>query len=141
MNESVVVRGSKLVRRSAALPALAIFTLSVILVNAALGQSPPGGSDTKRKQQATVESDGNSTRGRLVYQRHCAICHHATRTTKKIARGLKGIYKAGKFADGRPVTDKSMRLWIEDGGKDMPQFKNILRPAQIADLIAYIRTI
>ncbi len=141
MGESLVVRGSKLVRPSAPLPALAMFALSLILVNAAQAQSDAKDSNTKKGQRATVESNGDAARGRVVYQRHCAICHHATSTTKKIARGLKGIYKTGKFADGKPVTDKTMRVWIEDGGKDMPQFKNTLRPAQIADLIVYIRTI
>ncbi|MGH9793581.1 MAG: c-type cytochrome [Candidatus Acidiferrales bacterium] len=117
-----------------------MFALLLILVSAALGQSPANGSDTKKDQPA-VENAGNAARGRVVYQRHCAICHHATSSAKKIARGLKGIYKAGKFEDGKPVTDQTMRVWIEDGGNDMPQFKNSLRPTQIADLIAYIRTI
>lgn len=122
-------------------PGLAVLLFSLFFVRTAHAQSDAKGSDTKKGQQATIESNGNVARGRMVYQRHCAICHHATSTTKKIGRGLKGIYKAGEFADGKPVTDQSMRLWIEDGGKDMPQFKNTLRPAQIADLIAYIRTI
>lgn len=122
-------------------PGFVVLLLSLFFVHAAHAQSDAKGSNTKKGPQATVSSNGNPARGRVVYQRHCAVCHHATSSAKKIGRGLKGIYKAGKFADGKPVTDKSMRLWIEDGGKDMPQFKNTLRPAQIADLIAYIRTI
>lgn len=84
---------------------------------------------------------GDAARGRAVYKRNCEICHHSASTAKKIGPGLKGAYKQKTFADGRAVSDENMRAWIEDGGKDMPQFKNTLKPEQIRDLIAYLRTL
>lgn len=34
-----------------------------------------------------------------------------------------------------------MRAWIESGGKDMPGFKDTLKPNEIRDLLAYLRTL
>lgn len=97
------------------------------------GQTPHGGSSTL----------GNAAldRGRAVYKRSCAICHFETSTAKKVGPGMKGIYKRGTYADGKPVDDASMRVWIEKGGKDMPGLKDSLKPEQVSDLIAYLKTL
>jgi mono/diheme cytochrome c family protein len=34
-----------------------------------------------------------------------------------------------------------MRVWIEAGGKDMPGFREALKPNEVRDLIAYLRTL
>jgi mono/diheme cytochrome c family protein len=34
-----------------------------------------------------------------------------------------------------------MRAWIENGGVDMPAFKDSLTAQQISDLIAFLRTL
>jgi mono/diheme cytochrome c family protein len=107
---------------------------------AAFAQSP-GKSAEQKKDQATVSPAGDAARGKTAYQRNCAICHHSASSAKKIGPGLKGVYKQKTFADGRAVTDDNMRAWIEDGGEDMPQFKNTLKPQQILDLIAYMKTL
>src|SRR2546427_7635595 len=82
-----------------------------------------------------------STRGRAIYQQRCEICHFSASEAKKIGPGLKGIYKRGKFADGRRVDDASMERWITEGGKDMPPFKVVLNPSQTRDLLAYLKTL
>jgi cytochrome c len=81
------------------------------------------------------------TGGRAVYQQRCEICHFNASEAKKIGPGLKGIYKRGKFADGRRVDDASMERWIVEGGKDMPPFKGVLNPSQIRDLLSYLKTL
>lgn len=118
-----------------------LFLLSLGAIGcAALAQSP-GKSAEPKKEQPTISPAGDAARGRTVYQRYCVICHHATSTAKKVGPGLKDIYKQKTFGDGRAVNDHNMRAWIEDGGKDMPQFKNALKPQQILDLIAYMKTL
>lgn len=107
---------------------------------AASAQSP-GKSAEPKKEQSTISPAGDVARGRSVYQRYCVICHHPASTAKKIGPGLKGVYQQKTFADGRAVNDDNMRNWIEEGGKDMPQFKNSLKPQQILDLIAYMKTL
>jgi cytochrome c len=81
------------------------------------------------------------TRGRAVYQQRCEICHFNASEAKKIGPGLKGIYKRGKFADGRRVDDASMERWIVEGGKDMPPSKGVLNPSHIRDLLSYLKTL
>jgi len=54
---------------------------------------------------------------------------------------LRRIYPGGKFANGKKVDDAAMRAWIEAGGKDMPAYKDVLKPNEIRDLIAYLRTL
>jgi mono/diheme cytochrome c family protein len=39
------------------------------------------------------------------------------------------------------VTDTSLTKWIEDGGKNMPGFKETIKPEQIRQLISYIKTL
>jgi cytochrome c len=92
--------------------------------------------------QATAEKSTPSVEnGKQLYDRHCAACHYPATTAKKIGPGLKAIYARGKFEDGTPVNDPTMHRWIEKGGKNMPGFEKILKPQQIADLIAYLKTL
>jgi len=106
------------------------------------GFAQSSGKDApQKKEQATISAAGDADRGKVVYQRNCAICHHSSSTAKKIGPGLKAIYQRDKFADGKPVSDQNLRAWIEDGGKDMPPFKSTLKPAQILDLIAFLKTL
>jgi len=115
---------------------LALFGLAVAGANFA--QSSKGSA---AQAGAAAQGASDVAKGRVVYKRNCEICHHSASEAKKIGPGLKGIYKRKTFAAGKPVNDPNMRVWIEDGGKDMPQFKNTLKPEQISDLIAYIRTL
>ena len=87
------------------------------------------------------QSAGNPTKGREVYSRNCAICHYPASTQKKVGPGLKEIYKRGQFADGKKVNDATMRAWIENGGKQMPPYNNVLSRQQLADVIAYLKTL
>lgn len=92
-------------------------------------------------EAAAEQPTGTATKGKVVYSRHCGICHYPTTTQKKVGPGLKEIYKRGKFADGKKVDDASMRKWIEEGGKQMPPYKNLVSRQEMADLIAYLKTL
>jgi mono/diheme cytochrome c family protein len=39
------------------------------------------------------------------------------------------------------VTDENLKEWIENGDELMPPFKDALEPAQIKDVIAYVKTL
>lgn len=122
--------------------ALGLFALTAF--GAASPQSDkekPSADKTTASKKAPPLPKGDTKRGKDVFVEWCQICHYETNTEKKIGPGLKGIYKRGKFEDGRAVNDTSMRKWIEDGGKDMPAFVDSLTAAQIADLMAYLRTL
>lgn len=94
-----------------------------------------------QKPATTGNNPANVASGSKIYSRQCAVCHYATSKEKKIGPGLANIYTVGKYANGKKVDDASMRVWIEAGGKDMPGFKETLKPNEIRDLLAYLRTL
>lgn len=79
--------------------------------------------------------------GKELFHEHCASCHFTDTTAQKIGPGLKGLYARLTFSDGKKVTDASLTTWIEVGGKDMPGFKETMKPEQIRALISYIKTL
>lgn len=82
------------------------------------------------------------TRGKSLFQEKCALCHYDTSNQKKIGPGLKGISKRGTFSvNGNKITDESLKTWIENGDQLMPPFKDVLEPAQIKDVVAYVKTL
>ena len=114
-----------------------LLAIAFFVVAAAVpGQSTKKNAPTQKS--AASESVAN---GKKIYDAQCEICHFAGSTKKKIGPGLKGLYKYGKFANGKTVDDESLRVWIEKGGKDMPGFKDTVNAPGIRDLIAFIKTL
>jgi cytochrome c2 len=93
------------------------------------------------KSGATVNNPATLASGQKIYAKQCEICHYATSKAKKIGPGLANIYPSGKFSNGKKVDDAATRIWIESGGKDMPGYKSLLKPNELRDLIAYLRTL
>ena len=92
---------------------------------------------------ASVSSTGTreAVSGKDLFRQHCASCHFPESTAQKIGPGLKGLYRRLTFSDGKKVTDLSLAKWIEAGGKNMPGFKETIKPEQIRQLISYIKTL
>jgi cytochrome c len=83
-----------------------------------------------------------AARGKETFDKKCGVCHYADSDAKKIGPGLKGIGKRGTFTvNNNKVTDESLKTWIENGDTLMPPFKEVLEPAQIKDVIAYVKTL
>ena len=123
----------------------AIRTLLAGLLFAGTGllaaQSKQATAPAKKPAAQAKAPAGNTTKGKALFKENCEICHYAANTAKKIGPGLKGIYKRGKFADGKKVDDASMQEWVLKGGVDMPSFEGTLTEEQVRDLIAYLRTL
>jgi mono/diheme cytochrome c family protein len=126
--------------RPAILMAGALGLMAVGLVFAQSGEKAAPAKTAEKKDESKTPK-GNALRGRQLFEEQCAICHFTASPAKKIGPGLKAIYRTGKFASGKKVDDASMRAWIENGGVDMPAFKESLTAQQIADLIAFLRTL
>ena len=94
---------------------------------------------TQQPNPATGSGDASS--GKAVFNERCAVCHYDQSAAQKIGPGLKGIYARGTFADGRKVDDAGMIRWIENGGKDMPPMKDVLKPDEIRALVSYLKTL
>jgi cytochrome c2 len=115
--------------------------LGVSLGAAAAAEQAKSAAKPAPQKAAAEAPKGDLKKGKQIYADYCEICHFAANMEKKIGPGLKGIYKRGKFADGKKVDDAAMKKWIEDGGKDMPEFKETLKPEEIRDLIAFLKTL
>lgn len=120
---------------------LAWVTLAALaMAGAALAQTPNNKDGAKK--QAPGGSAEAVQRGKIVFDKKCAICHYATSEAKKIGPGLKGLNKRGTFSvSGKAVTDDSVREWIENGDNLMPPFKDVLSAEDLRDLIQYVRTL
>ena len=118
--------------------ALGLMSVGLVLAQTG-GKTPPAKSAVKKEESKPPK--GNALRGRQLFEDQCSICHFSASNAKKIGPGLKAIFRTGKFANGKKVDDVSMRAWIENGGVDMPAFKESLNAQQVSDLIAFLRTL
>jgi mono/diheme cytochrome c family protein len=84
---------------------------------------------------------GDPVAGRELFERGCAVCHHANATQTKVGPGLLGLYKLKALPNGEAVTDENIERWVRNGGGQMPGFKNAISPEQMRDLIAYLKTL
>ena len=71
----------------------------------------------------------------------CAVCHNATSTEKKMGPGLKGISQKAKFTNGKKMSDAALKENILKGGGGMPGYEDTLKAADIANLVAYLKTL
>jgi mono/diheme cytochrome c family protein len=119
---------------------LILGTAALAVAGAVFAQDPP-----PAKTPAKKSANGNAAaaeRGKELFDKKCGICHYADNDQKKIGPGLKGISKRGTFTvNNNKVTDESLKTWIENGDTLMPPFKDVLEPAQIKDVIAYVKTL
>lgn len=82
---------------------------------------------------------GNVIKGKQTFKENCVICHGmdgSGNTDAGKAIGAADLRSAAVQA----LTDQQIHDQVENGGKKMPAFGGMVSEAQIADLIAYIRT-
>ncbi len=123
-------------KRNVLILGIAIFAAA----GALLAQDSPAKKSSKKA--ASHAAAGSATRGKEVFEKKCSICHFADSDAKKIGPGLKGISKRGTFTvNGNKVTTEALTTWIENGDALMPGMKDSLDPAQIKDVVAYVKTL
>jgi len=83
---------------------------------------------------------GDPDKGKELFTQ-CGVCHNADSEEKKMGPGLKGLFKRDKLASGKKVTDGNVRTQIDEGGKGMPPYKDMLSDQDKDDLIAYLKTL
>jgi mono/diheme cytochrome c family protein len=119
---------------------LILGTAALAVAGAVFAQdSPPAKTPAKKSGNGNAAA---AARGKELFDKKCGICHYADNDQKKIGPGLKGISKRGTFTvNNNKVTDETLKTWIENGDTLMPPFKDVLEPAQIKDVIAYVKTL
>ena len=88
-----------------------------------------------------AQMSDDATHGKEIFDSKCAICHSADTAEKKIGPGLKGLYARGTMADGTKVTDETVTGRIVNGKVPMPPFKDTLTPAEIKQVVEYLKTL
>jgi mono/diheme cytochrome c family protein len=119
---------------------IAALAVAGALAGAVFAQDAPAKGGAKKSSGGA--SAAAAARGKEVFDKKCGVCHYADSDAKKIGPGLKGIGKRGTFTvNNNKVTDEALKTWIENGDNLMPPFKDVLEPAQIKDVVAYVKTL
>jgi cytochrome c2 len=130
-------RRGGIVKRNVLILGIAILSVA----GAMLAQDAPPAKSQKKTSSAGA-AGGSAARGKEVFEKKCGMCHFADSDQKKIGPGLKGLSKRGTFTvNGNKVTTESLKTWIENGDSLMPGMKDSLEPAQIKDVVAYVKTL
>lgn len=90
---------------------------------------------------APRQLNAEETRGRSVYNQQCLVCHEAHSTTERNGPSLAGFYQKKFMASGQPVNDERVRDIITLGRSKMPAFGDRLSDQQVAEVIAYLKTL
>jgi mono/diheme cytochrome c family protein len=118
---------------------LILGTAALAVAGAVFAQDPPPAKSLTKK---SANDNAAAERGKEIFDKKCGICHYADNDQKKIGPGLKGLNKRGTFTvNNNKVTDENLKTWIENGDTLMPPFKDVLDPAQIKDVVAYVKTL
>jgi mono/diheme cytochrome c family protein len=89
----------------------------------------------------TAAPKGDAAKGKTVFGNQCAVCHNADSAEKKMGPGLKDLFKHDKLANGKKVSEATVREKIEQGGNGMPPYKDTLSDTEKDDVIAYLKTL
>jgi streptogramin lyase/mono/diheme cytochrome c family protein len=84
-----------------------------------------------------IDGDSGAARGEVIYAYKCWMCHN------KYTKGgpyLADLYSRSSLVSGGPVNDETVAAKIKNGGPLMPAFHYNFSDADVADLIAYIRS-
>ena len=90
---------------------------------------------------AAAAGKGDPAAGKQLFEKQCAVCHYADSQKKKIAPGLKGLFRKDKMANGKKPTEANVRARIDEGGNGMPEYRNMIGQAQKDDVVAYLKTL
>ena len=89
---------------------------------------------------ALAAKKGDPEKGKEVFQQ-CGVCHNADSDEKKMGPGLKGLFSKDKMNNGKKPTEENVRAQVDEGGKGMPAYKDMLSDEEKDDLIAYLKTL
>ena len=102
----------------------------------------PGCSkDREKMTDAELGLNAQQARGRRVYAVYCASCHPAYSSHGDKGPGLKDLYKKEYLPSGLTPTDEHVEQSIVHGRAMMPGFGDAIDGQQLADLMAYLRTL
>ena len=97
-----------------------------------------------------AQKKGDAAKGQETFAK-CVVCHDVESMEigqadpgpdeQAAGPGLKGLFRRDKLKNGEKVTEENVRAMINDGGKGMPAWREILSDEERANLIAYLKTL
>lgn len=87
-----------------------------------------------------ADEKGDAAKGKEVFEQ-CGACHDTETGEKKMGPSLKGLFKKGKLANGKPVNDANVKAVINAGGNGMPAYEDLLTAEEKNHVLAYLKTI
>ena len=91
---------------------------------------------------AAGQSKASPEKGNEIFDEQCSRCHEYKTMERKTGPSLKLLFAKEKLeSSGKPVTEANIIERIEKGGEGMPAFKEEIAKEDLANLIAYLKTI
>jgi mono/diheme cytochrome c family protein len=85
---------------------------------------------------------GDAAKGKQLFVQNCMQCHNTDSKETLVGPGLQGLFKGKKMpATGRPVSAAVVKSQIRKGGNGMTTFGDKFSPAQLDDIVAYLKTL
>lgn len=78
--------------------------------------------------------------GKKLFDIKCAVCHSTDDAETRIGPPLKGA-KTGTLSSGRYANHATILKQIDEGGKGMPVFRELLTKEQKENIIRYVLTL
>jgi len=85
-------------------------------------------------------ADPDAAKGKEVFEQ-CSVCHNADSEETKMGPGLKGLFKKDKLKNGKKPTEANVKAVINEGGKGMPAYSDMLADEERTNLLAYLKTL
>jgi cytochrome c len=82
----------------------------------------------------------DAEKGKAVFYQ-CSYCHNFETDDVKSGPSLKGLFSRVALMNGKPVTEANVLALILEGYNQMPSYEVLLRSAQRADLMAFLKTL
>jgi mono/diheme cytochrome c family protein len=96
----------------------------------------------RRKSDAELGLSSQQAAGRRLYDRNCDRCHEPYSSRDKKGRSLQGVFKKPFLSQsGMPANDQRVGEMILTGRNMMPAFGQVMSPAEVQDLLAYLHTL
>ena len=115
-------------------------TTATILLVAAVGLVRPSDVSTQARPAAQASSAGAARRGEAWFYQRCSLCHMG-RTVKDEVYQPMGPLLNGTLKGASPDREKAIRAQILRGSPRMPGFEHTFTPAELEELIAYMKTL
>jgi len=119
--------------------ALACIALSLVIISCT-ETAPPTNNTAPTTAASPPKPVDEFAAARVNYQKNCEGCHGETGEGGLVKVNDKQIKVPSLKADhAKKHTDEQITKMITNGEEQMPSFKDKLKPAEITELVKYVR--